>query len=79
MNDACFLKINVYTTYDKECVMATRVPNPIRFCYTYNRTSNESLLHKFSFSVKYVLMCTRTNLTRSNEPRMLRCGGIKAI
>ena len=31
-----FFKIKVYTTCDKECVMATRVPNPISFYYTLN-------------------------------------------
>ena len=70
-----FFKINVYTTRDKECIMATYVPNPIRFFYT----SNESLLNKPSFSIKYVLMCTRTHLTRSDEPCMLCCGVIKAV
>ena len=70
-----FFKINVYTTCDKECVMATRVPNPIRFYYT----SNESLLNKLSFNIKYVLMYTRTHLTRSDEPCVLRCVVIKAV
>ena len=55
--------------------MATRVPNPIRFYYT----SNESLLNKLSFNIKYVLMHTRTHLTWSDEPRALRCGVIKAV
>ena len=55
--------------------MATRVPNPISFYYT----SNESLLNKLSCSIKYVLMYTRTHLTRSDEPRVLRCGGNKAM
>ena len=55
--------------------MATRMPNPIRFYYT----PNEGLLHKLLFSMKYVLMCTRTHLTQSDERRVLRCGGIKAV
>ena len=55
--------------------MATRVPNPISFYYT----SNESLSNKLSYSIKYVLMYTRTHLTQSDEPRVLRCGGIKAV
>ena len=55
--------------YYKECVMATHMPNPINFNYT----SNESLLNKLTCSIKYVLMYTRTHLTRSNEPRLLRC------
>ena len=54
--------------------MATRVPNPISFYYT----SNENLLNKLSGSIKYVLMYTRTHLTRSNESLVFRCGGIKA-
>ena len=56
-------------------MMATHVPNPIRFCYA----SDESLLHQLSFSIKYVVMCTRTHLTRSDVPRVLHCGGIKAV
>ena len=52
--------------------MATRVPNPIRFYYT----SNESLLSKLSFNIKYVLMYTRT---QSDEPHVLCCGVIKAV
>ena len=55
--------------------MATRVPNPIRFYYT----SNESLLNKLSFNMKYVLMYTRTHLTQSDEPRVLHCGVIKVV
>ena len=70
-----FFKINVYTTCDKECVMAICVPNPIRFYYT----SNESLLNKLSFNIKYVLMYTRTHLTRSDELCVLRCDVIKAV
>ena len=66
-------KINAYTTYDKECVMATRIPNPISLYYT----SNESILNKISCSIKYVLIYTRTHLTQCNEPCVLRCGGIK--
>ena len=66
--------IVLYNTGDKECVMATRVPNPISFYYT----SNESLLNKLSGSIKYVLMYTRTHLTRSEESFVFRCGGIKA-
>ena len=52
-------KIHVYITCDKECAIATRVPNPIRFYYV----SNESLLNKLSLNIKYVLMYTRTHLT----------------
>ena len=55
--------------------MATHMPNPISFYYT----SNESLLNKLSCSIKYVLMYTRTHLTRSDESRVLRCSGIKAV
>ena len=55
--------------------MAVRVPNAIRF---YN-ASNESLLNELSFNIKHVLMYTRTHLTRSDEPRMLRYGVIKAV
>ena len=55
--------------------MATRVANPISFYYT----SNESLLNKLSCTIKYVLMYTRTHLTRSDEPCVLVCGGIKAV
>ena len=55
--------------------MATCVPNPISFYYT----SNESLLNKLSGSIKYVLMYTKTHLTRSDETLVLRCGGIKAV
>ena len=55
--------------------MATCVPNPISFYYT----SNESLLNKLSGSIKYILMYTRTRLTRSDEPLVFRCGGIKAV
>ena len=55
--------------------MATRVPNPIRFHYT----SNKSSLNKLSFNIKYVLMYTRTHLTRSDEPCMLRYCDIKAV
>ena len=55
--------------------MATRVPNPISLYYT----SNESVLYKLSCSIKYVLMYTRTHLTRSDEPLVLHCGGIKAM
>ena len=43
---------------DKECMMATLVPNPVSFYYT----SNKDLLNKLSFSIKYVLMYTRTRL-----------------
>ena len=68
-------KIKVYTTYDKECVMATHMPNPIRFCYT----SNESLLNKLFCSIKCVLIYTRSHLTQSDEPRVLHCDGIKAV
>ena len=53
--------------------MATHVPNPISFYYT----SNKSLLNKLSCSIKYVY--TRTHLTQSDEPRVLHCGGIKAV
>ena len=56
--------------------MATRVPNPITLIYY---TSNESLLNKHSFSIKYVLMHIRTHLTQSDEPRVLCYGGIKAV
>ena len=55
--------------------MATCMPNPVSFYYT----SNEDLLNKLSCNIKYVLMYTRTHLTRSNEPHMLHCGGIKAM
>ena len=55
--------------------MATCMPNPIRFYYT----SNESLLNKLSFNIKYVLMYTRTHLTQSDEPYMLCRGVIKAV
>ena len=48
--------------------------NPISFYYT----SNENLLNKLSGSIKYVLMYTRTHLTRSDEPLVFHCGGIKA-
>ena len=49
----------IATTCDKElCVMATCVPNPIRFCYT----SNESLLNKLSFSIKYVFYAYKDSL-----------------
>ena len=70
-----FFKIDVYITYDKENVMATCVPNPISFYYT----SNESLLNNLYCRLKYVLMYTRTHLTRSDEPCVLHCGGIKAV
>ena len=55
--------------------MATRMPNPIRFYYTLN----ENLFNKLSSTIKYVLMYTKTHLTRSDEPRVLRCGSIKAV
>ena len=58
-------------TCDKEYVMATRVPNPV---ISFDYTSSESLLHKLSCNVKYVLIYTRTHLTQSNEPRVL-CHG----
>ena len=55
--------------------MATCMPNPISFYYT----SNESLLNKLCGSIKHVLMHTRTHMTRSDEPLVLHCGGIKAV
>ena len=55
--------------------MATHMPNPISVYYT----SSESLLNKLSGSIKYVLMYTRTHLTRSNESLVFHCGGIKAM
>ena len=74
-NANCFLKYRLNNTRDKECVMATCVPNPISFYYT----SNESLSNKLSGSIKYVFMHTRTHLTRSDESLVLRCGGIKVM
>ena len=32
-----------------------------------------------SFSIKYVLMYTRTHLTQRNEPGILHCSGIIAL
>ena len=46
-----------YTTCDKECIMATRVLNPTRY--------------QMKEAFKYVLMYTRTHLTRSDVPLML--------
>ena len=54
--------------------MATHIPNPISLY-----TSSESVLNKLSYSIKYVLMYTRTHLTWSNEPCLLPCGSIKAM
>ena len=51
-------KNKVFSTCDKECVMATGVPNPISFYYI----SNESLLNKLSCSIKYVTRSEKTGL-----------------
>ena len=67
--------MKIFTICDKESIMATRVPNPISFCYK----SNERLFNKLHGDIKYVLMYTRIHLTRSDKPRVLHYGDIKAV
>ena len=57
----CFIK--VYIACDKECAMATRVPNPISLYCTWK----ERLLNNLPFYIKHVFMYRRTHLAQSDE------------
>ena len=53
-----FNDLLMYIACDKECAMATRVPNPISLYYTLK----ERLLNNLPFDIKHVLMYRRTHL-----------------
>ena len=57
------LLIYIYIACDKECAMATCVPNPISLYYTWK----ERLSNNLPFEIKHVLIYRRTHLEWSNE------------
>ena len=55
--------INIYIACDKECAMATHVPDAISLYYTWK----ERLSNNLPFDIKHVLMYSRTHLEWSDE------------